>query len=106
MKRFKHTLIIAAVFTLVFLSIRSSPENPGKITVSSVENQGSYTYVTGNVTPFKAYKGYEYSSNNGECYIKIYSSLRFTGGTNEFKIHVGDFEKIYLTDGKIEKEIK
>lgn len=106
MKRFKFTLFLAAVFILVFLSIQSSVTNPEKITAADVEKKGSYTYITGNISPFKAYKGYEYTSIGDKCSIKIYSSLRLLGGSNEFKIHVGSFEKIYFTDGKKEVEVK
>lgn len=105
MKRFKFTLFIVIVFILVFLSLRYSAENVNGITVSNIEEKGQHTYITGNISPIKAYKGYEYSSNNGKCYIKIYSSLRLFGGSNEYKIHVGNFDDIYFTDGKSDKKI-
>lgn len=100
MKKFKFTILIAALFALVFLSVQSSVTVADKITTLNVEKTGSYVYITGNVPVFKAYKGYEYSSTGGECRIKIYSSLRLLGGDNKFKIHVGDFDKIYYTDSK------
>lgn len=105
MKRFKFTLFIAAVFILVFLSVHSSVTKSDKITVQNIEKKGSYTYITGNVSPLKAYKGYEYSSDNGKCSIKIYSSLRLFGGDNNFTIHVGDFDEICFTDGKGETAV-
>lgn len=106
MKRFKFTIFLAAVFMLVFLSIQNSVTNADKITAASLEKKGAYTYITGNISPLRAYKGYEYTSSGEKCCIKIYSSLRLLGGSNEFKIHVGSFDKIYFTDGKNEKLVE
>ena len=105
LSKLKFTFATLFILILLFLSMYKDVANPSKITVNSVSRTERFVTIGGKVSRPSKFDGYTYENKYGVCYVKVYSSLALFGGENEFEIRVGDCEKIYITDGKNNKEV-